>query len=380
MEKTFREYHKFSDEEFDRLLKSCLFVFDTNTLLNMYRYGRETVDAYIGVLEEIKTKKQLWIPHQVGFEFYENRINVIFQFEKSYDEILSIIERPRSEIQQKYKNHPFLDLDSIGNEMNSLLSPVVAKIKAKKEEHPKWMEKDDVLEKINKIFEGNVGNSYDEKRLEDIKNEGKNRYENKIPPGFEDSSKPDDKKFGDLVIWNQIIDKAKVLNKPIVLISGDVKKDWWLEKEGKKIMPLPQLKKEMLDKAGVDFHMYTADNFLEEYSSIRAIDKKVIIEVRKIREAEEAKNERYGAMEKLRVILRLRTNLPNTILQQLSECCDSNEGQHEVYFRVEDKRGPRFIKSRYNISLSNEIYNKLESILGIGTVKIEEIEEESCSL
>ncbi len=48
----------------------------------------------------------------------------------------------------------------------------------------------------------------------------------------------------------------------------------------------------MLDKAGVDFHIYTADNFLEVYSSGKTIDQKTIKEVRKIREMEEERMKR----------------------------------------------------------------------------------------
>ena len=50
-------------------------------------------------------------------------------------------------------------------------------------------------------------------------------------------------------------EKAKVTKKPIIFISGDVKEDWWLEKDGKRIMPLPQLKKEIYDEAEVDYHI-----------------------------------------------------------------------------------------------------------------------------
>jgi hypothetical protein len=72
------------------------------------------------------------------------------------------------------------------------------------------------------------------------------------------------------------------------LISGDVKDDWWLEKDGKRLMPLPQLKKEIFDKAGVDFHIYTADRFLElNKTGKKEIDENTIKEVRKVRELEE---------------------------------------------------------------------------------------------
>ncbi len=219
MEKMFREHHKFTEEEFGHLWKNCLFIFDTNTLLNMYRYSRDTVDAYIKVLEELRSKNQLWIPYQVGYEFYENRIEVIFEYEKSYDEILSIIGRTQNEIQQRYKNHPFLDLNNIGADISKGLSGVITNIKQKKDNHPRWMEKDEVLEKLNKIFEGNIGSNFDEDRFKKIKEEGKDRYDKKIPPGFKDSQKPEDRRYGDLVLWYQILDKAKDSRKPVILIS-----------------------------------------------------------------------------------------------------------------------------------------------------------------
>jgi len=103
MKNTFREYHQYTKEEIEQLWKDCLFVFDTNTLLNMYRYSRPTVDVYFKTLNDLKKQKRVWIPYQVGLEFYENRIKVISQYAKSYDEILSIIAKVKVDIEAKYK-------------------------------------------------------------------------------------------------------------------------------------------------------------------------------------------------------------------------------------------------------------------------------------
>ncbi len=286
MKNTFKQYHQFTEQEFKQLWKDCLFVFDTNTLLNMYRYSRTTVDAYFKILKELKNKKQLWIPYQVGYEFYENRIDVISEYEGSYDAVLSILDKAKKDIEESYKNHPFLDLKEIKKKMDAGLKGVETEIKKAKNEHPKWIERDDVLDQINSLFETSIGLNYDEEKLTEIRKEGKDRYEKKIPPGYRDDKKPEDKKYGDLILWYQIIDKAKESKKPIILVSGDVKEDWWLEKNGQRIMPLPQLKKEMFEKAGVDFHIYTADRFLEYYDN-KNINKDAINEVRKIRELEE---------------------------------------------------------------------------------------------
>jgi len=290
MDKKFREYHQYTDDEFKQLWRDCLFVFDTNTLLNMYRYSRKTVDAYIKVLKELKKKDQLWLPYHVGYEFYENRIDVIREYEKSYDEILLILEKAKNDINAKYKNHPFLDLQEIKGDLDKGLSATETKVKRAKSKHPNWLERDDVLADLNGLFEGCIGDCYDLGRLQKIKEEGQKRYDKKIPPGYKDNKKPEDKKFGDLILWFQIIDHAAATKKPIIFITGDVKEDWWLERDGHRLMPEPQLKRELLEKAQVEFHIYTADRFLDLYESGEKRDSghtDAVKEVRKIRELEE---------------------------------------------------------------------------------------------
>ena len=329
MKTIFREYHQFSEEEFKILWKTCIFVLDTNTLLNMYRYSRETVKQYFQILNELKENKQLWIPYQVGYEFFENRPNVISTLEKSYDEILTIVNTTQSQI-EKIKNHPFLDLDDIKKKINHGLEKVTKEILDQKNKHPEWLKTDDVLQKINELFDDNVGESYTEEELEHLYKEGQDRYDKKIPPGFKDNAKQDNKKYGDFILWKQIIDKAIQTKKSIILISGDVKEDWWLEKDGQRIMPLPKLKKEIYRLANVDFHIYTADKFLEYYKKNKKqnIPEKAIEEIRIIREIQEEKilRERYDKIikkqgkeeEKQEIILEkiLKDNYENDKIRQ----------------------------------------------------------------
>jgi len=367
MKKKFKEYHQFTKQEFQQLWKNCLFVFDTNTLLKMYRYSRTTVDKYFYAQNDLKKKKQLWIPYQVGYEFYENRINVISEYEKSYDEILSIIQNAKSKIEaksaeDKYKDHPLLDLSDIKKEMDEGLSSVEKKIEQAKEKHPKRLEKDDVLERLCQLFRGNVGNNYDEQRLTEIKKEGKERYEKKIPPGFKDvSGKDGDKQYGDLILWYQIIDKAKESKKPIIFISNDAKEDWWLKKDGEKLMPLPQLKKEISDKAGVDFHSYTADRFLKLYGKDKTgdgkIDDSMIKEVRRIRELEEQRM----MMERMEMKERERSGLNPRMLEYSMGYMDLFKVLEDLMMEInESEIPPKYIEELgYLFSRMRELRNRI---------------------
>ena len=51
MKKTFKEYYQFTEEEFKKLWQECLFVFDANVLLNMYRFSVKTRLSFIKELK-----------------------------------------------------------------------------------------------------------------------------------------------------------------------------------------------------------------------------------------------------------------------------------------------------------------------------------------
>jgi DNA polymerase-3 subunit alpha len=71
------------------------------------------------------------------------------------------------------------------------------------------------------------------------------------------------------------------------------------------------------------------------------------------------------------IILYLRAHLPDTILHRLRECCDQRPGQHQVFFKIDDERGQRIIKSSYRIKFDDEIARELEGMLGPETVSVE---------
>lgn len=99
----------------------------------------------------------MWLPHQVGLEFYENRINEINKSEKSYQELLEIIEKMQKDIELDFKHHSFLDLEKINTIIKNGLNDVKNEIGVAKNKHPKLLENDDILYKINSLFEERIG-------------------------------------------------------------------------------------------------------------------------------------------------------------------------------------------------------------------------------
>lgn len=130
--------------------------------------------------------------------------------------------------------------------------------------------------------------------LDQLTDCGDARYQAKIPPGFSDASKeknPENcnfvhdgityqRKFGDLIVWRQLLNHCKANNKKTVLfVTSDKKDDWWWREHGKTVGPHPELIREIRRESGVDlFWMYSSDQFLEhakKYAQAKVSDKSV---------------------------------------------------------------------------------------------------------
>jgi hypothetical protein len=115
---------------------------------------------------------------------------------------------------------------------------------------------------LAQLFENKVGDSFDDQELECIRDEGRNRYKNAIPPGYKDEKKADNQKFGDLILWKEILQKSKTEKKPIIFVTSDIKEDWFLKVSGMIVGPLPELTEEFIKETDCQFYSYPLDQFL----------------------------------------------------------------------------------------------------------------------
>lgn len=267
MKKSFPGHFPPTKREMDRLWKSCLFTLDTNILLNLYRYSDATRKDFLGVLEAIKDR--LWLPHRAAQEYFENRLAVISQQEKAYDEAVRTIQTLQADLSNA-RQHPFVS-DKLMQKLTQVLEEVVAELTSAKATYAKRTSSDEIQKDIGDLFNGRVGQPYSNEQLENICKEGEDRYAKKIPPGYKDEAKNDEtspaavnyRKYGDLIVWRQIIDRATETNKGVIFVNDDKKEDWWLIFRGRTLGPRAELVEEFLSKTGQGFYMYQADRFLE---------------------------------------------------------------------------------------------------------------------
>lgn len=273
------EYLIPSLSEKEDLWDKCIFVFDANVLLNLYRYTSNTRDALLAAFDDLKDR--IWLPHQVVYEFAKNRFEVIFETVEKYKKL----ETLEHDFLSQYKTE--LRIKDTDQSIVQLQQSIDSWISEQKRKNLLVTNASDdkILEKLLTIFSGKVGIAFSKEEMDKLSKEGKERYEKQIPPGFCDSKKEKDalenNVYGDLVVWKQILDYSSSGHYDIIFVTHDQKKDWWLISKGRTVGPRIELRKEFAQVTNQSFYMYSMENFIEHYSKNKGqtADRNVLDEV-----------------------------------------------------------------------------------------------------
>ncbi|PHH40228.1 PIN domain-containing protein [Pseudomonas putida] len=286
MKGLFPQYDASRQLDYKSSWKDAIFVFDTNVLLNMYRYQKNTRDELLSVLQELSEK--IWIPFHVALEFQRNRLTVIAAQGKKFSEVRKSIEKIKSTIAAEAnslnlaKRHTLIDFDFLISEFDVLAKKFLTQLDDSQKTQQTLTGPDLLKNRIEELFENRVGPApADQTEVDAHFKAAELRYKYKTPPGYMDSKKdehsPDEfvnsgitykRKYGDYLIWKQLLNFAEKEKKTkIIFVTDDAKEDWWLKYnlEGNKTVgPRPELIEEAKLIGGIDtFIMYNPGGFLE---------------------------------------------------------------------------------------------------------------------
>ena len=292
MRSIFPGHFRPKEDEFKSLWEDCMFAVDANVLLNLYRYSTDTRAALEGALKTVKDR--LFVPHQAAREFLKNRLQVTAGQADEYAKAIRDITTLSSMLGNR-KKHPFLpepELPRFTEQVESL----VKQLENQRTVLLNRLTNDEILQFVEQIFEGKTGKPFEEADLNAIVADGEIRYKNEVPPGYKDAKKDitDDpyRRFGDLIVWKQLLAEASAKQRSVVFITDDKKEDWWVEQSGRTIGPRTELREEFITQVQKNFWMYTVDKFIEEAAraSQTQVSERVIEEILEVRQ--EVKAER----------------------------------------------------------------------------------------
>ena len=352
MKESFVGWYAKSPEQLKALWDEAIIVPDTNIILHLIRHSAKVRGELMSVFQ--RKRDALWIPYQVGLEFQRRRLDVEQQAADAYDrlteELKAMVGQGKTKINQ-YRAHPTIDIEPELGALDSYLADFERRMSDAKRVHPAEQVHAS-FDEVTQLFAGKVGPKPSPEQLLAIRKEGEDRYAKKIPPGFEDAKKNPDAgdKFGDLIIWKEIISKGKADQKPVIFVTDDGKSDWWHIHRGRKMGPHPELVEEFMSQTGQQFHIYELLQFLryagETGSTIQADTVQQIAETvlsdSAVVSAASVTGERARATKALRRELRTREFELDGLVQSLIDLPPRSAESHAV--PLEDTRHSLKIK------------------------------------
>lgn len=265
-------------DDYVRLFDNGLIIFDTNALLNLYRYTPAACADFMTAI--IAVNNRIWIPAQVMAEFWRNRESALADIARATEDAEQAIDRGLTTQLQALDS--WAKRASLSKEeKDGLRDPLVdaAKRAATEIRHHRgnWLAeaqdtaKDPLLRQLDKVLAGRVGLQFTEKERLEATIEANRRIEAEVPPGYEDKKKAPDRRVGDYFVWLQILRRCGTGDcLDVLFITGDEKPDWWrIDNRGKGLGPRPELYEELRRLAGAKLYMLRPDQFLQQVSLIK---------------------------------------------------------------------------------------------------------------
>jgi hypothetical protein len=270
LEEWFPAYHPKSSTAKQALTREALVVLDANVLLDLYRYIPKTREELLNALARVGDR--LWVPHQAAKEFHDRRFNAIANQERAFSDALAGMEEARKSIRrnlnqlQQSCSIPECEFAVEYEEVSRAIGLIEDKTRDQQRKVDIDIESaksgDHLLQELTKLLKGKVGPPFTRQRLQTLYEQGERRYNEQIPPGFEDGDKPSPGKYGDLVLWEQILTEAQIRSLPVLLVSREQKRDWVRRRDAHILGPHPSLEEEFRERVGKTFHIIQPGEFL----------------------------------------------------------------------------------------------------------------------
>jgi hypothetical protein len=248
-------------------LAGRVIALDTNALLGLYRVHWSSTENILDALRRIQD--QLFLPAQVQREFWLNRDRVLREvmtanpvqgLSAAESSVKKLIADSARDIDPTER----AELGRLVDETFTSLRQAIGGRSAASRARRALVDpsSDTVLATLGEVFVGRTGEPFTPDEEERLRQEGLSRFARKQPPGYMDAAKPDGG-FGDYFLWEQLVARATAERRPVVLVTNDLKEDWWrLLSKNAPISARFELVDEMRSRAGVEFRTLTLDQLL----------------------------------------------------------------------------------------------------------------------
>lgn len=220
-----------------------IIVLDTNYLLEVIKSPTVVSKEYVKAIR--KVKDNIYIPYLVALEFNFNKSELKKKKSQNIYNYKNEVKQKVNEIKDTVDDISFINKDNkneFTEDIFELINDFSEELQTTIDKKVHTLITDEqeslYLELIN-IIEDRIGELYSQEWIDSIEQEGKERFEKSIPPGFDDKGKGNSKlngedirrygeisyrrKYGDLIIWKDIIKYAtsNENGKKVIFVTDD---------------------------------------------------------------------------------------------------------------------------------------------------------------
>lgn len=292
----FNSYRIPEEHELDAALQSGIVAVDTNVLLSLYRYNPITVDDLLRLFDTLGAR--LFIPHQVVREFWRNRHAVLGSPISSNKDARAALDKNANSTRdaiERWAKTVALDVQerhSILREVTEFFDHLQRRIEVgvtARLTAATPTAQDRVLARLERALEGKVGAPYSGDVWPKMIEQGNARVVEQMPPGYMDVGKldsdNDEGAAGDFLVWRQLLDEGAARGVDLVLVTADVKEDWWERARGVAVGPRRELIEEYAVEVGRRVFFLEPADFLSKASVLKiAVQAGSVEDVERVRD------------------------------------------------------------------------------------------------
>ncbi|MET1174590.1 PIN-like domain-containing protein [Paenibacillus amylolyticus] len=227
-----------NEGDFKKLWNNAIISLDTSALLFIQECDFELAKYVMDTL--LFVSERIWIPFHVAkvemnIKYKVQRTGAIGRlqkFNKRLDDSLGNINKNLNKMSRELKEEGHDQLAEViaDIDVNKFMYEMITNFKQKLDqstEDNRLFLKSELVKTFQDYVRSKTHPSFTVKEIAQIKVDGIRRFEKKIPPGYCDYLEKEDNKFGDLIVWKELLKKSVSDSRPILFITRDKKEDWF---------------------------------------------------------------------------------------------------------------------------------------------------------
>lgn len=262
MKNKFSGYYGYTKSALSLLVQKAIIILDYSLLLdiNTLSHGRLILE----LLSE-KYADRLWLPYDTAW-MYHQRIQETIKDQITKTDIAKKHLTAFINAVDDKKNHPYIK-ENLIKQYRYLTRTMTDALEKESSYLYGSLYRNDIKEKIANLFDGKIGEEYNEEELNMVIEEAKSREKKDLPPccvickDFEDNRM----KYHYYIMWKQIIKESMTKSAPILLLTNSITENWFVNYNDRIITTRHELRSDFQQQTGNEFFCFSMCDFIKKF-------------------------------------------------------------------------------------------------------------------